>query len=118
MLETQAALIIEYCGVGIIPYLTDEQADAITLDILAHRFVGEPRETKRELVDKFLHHCMESTDMSADYVVDENCPQRFDNVPDKGKTHDIVESVWREAFVEGIEHVFVWMLGESEYLYR
>lgn len=117
MLESQASLIVEYCGVGIIPYLTDEQADAITLDILAHRFVGEPRETKRELVDNFLHHCMENTDMSVEYVIDENCPQRFDNVPDKGKIHDIVESVWREAFAEGIEHAFVWMLGESEYLY-
>ena len=99
----------------IVKYMTDEQMEQCYFDAyLGHIF----KKDTADMFEWFVHHCVEFTDMEAEYVIEENIPQRFDGIPQSGKTYDAVRRIYVQAYFEGIEHAVSWMLGEVEYLKR
>lgn len=108
-------LVSELPVCHVVKYLDDEQLERCYIDAyMAHIAANDPCEDVRE----FLHHVWENTDMAADWAIDEKMPQHYVGIPDKGKTHDAVDSIWHDAFNAGIEHCIQWLFGELESYYN
>ena len=99
----------------IVNYLNDEQLERCYIDAyMSHIAVDELGEDIRA----FLHYVWENTDMSADWVIDENIPEHYNGIPDKGKIHDAVNFIWREAYNAGIDHCMQWLFNEIHSYYN
>lgn len=99
----------------LVQYLTDEQIDTIWLDLGIACMKARDGSRMSRLLDEFLHHEWEQTDMQAAYTIEEQTPQRFDGIPQSGKVYERVRELYAEAFYEGIEHAVRWMLADTDY---
>lgn len=97
----------------IVSILTDEQKwELVTMANVGR--LAHSKSSIEERVNMFVHYVWEQTDLCAEYVADEQCPQRFENIPDKGKIHDAVEEHVKRAFSAGIEFAIQWLFAEID----
>lgn len=97
----------------ILGILTDEQKwELATMANIGH--LSHANSGIEERVNMFIHYVWEQTDLCAEYTIEEQCPQRFEGVPDSGKTHDAVEKHVKRAFAAGIEYAIQWIFSEID----
>ena len=109
-------IVGELEGYEIVPYLTDEQLFRIVMDINCNP-MNKPDNSMAQKVNTFIHHVWENTDLCEEYTIEEQCPQRFEGIPDNGKTHDAVEAIYKKAFAEGIEYAIQWIFADIDYYF-
>ena len=108
-------LVSELPAKHIVKYLDDAQLERCYTDAYVANISADD---ERDTINAFLHYVWENTDMSAEWTIDEELPRHYDGIPDRGKTHDAADEVWREAFNDGIEHCMQWLFAEIDAYYQ